>query len=124
MEVTMRESLKALYEAGARPKRFSAQVGWRRQNIRLAGKIAQQKLLLNVRSDDGSVNLNHLIMTVGYDIPAVPIIYSRIVPGTQIEFEAVPFRHVRSSDHMEDYGLRMTKLIDARQNVEEHGGSI
>ena len=114
--IGIREGLKRLYNQKAPPMAFQASVGWRRNNIRFGGKIAQQKLLKDIRSVDGSIVIDHLILTVGKEIPAVPIVYSRIVPNSVIEFEALPFRYTRASDHTDDYSLRMTKLLSSRSS--------
>lgn len=114
--IGIREGLKRLYDQKAPPMAFQASVGWRRNNIRFGGKIAQQKLLKDIRSVDGSIVIDHLILTVGKEIPAVPIVYSRIVPNSVIEFEALPFRYTRASDHTDDYSLRMTKLLSSRSS--------
>ena len=117
--IIIREGLKRLYDQKAPPMAFQAVVGWRRNNIRFGGRIAQQKLLKDIRSIDGLINIDHLILTVGKEIPAVPILYSRIVPNAIIEFEALPFRYTRASDHTDDYSLKMTKLLSSKQTGRE-----
>ena len=103
----MRTDLEKL---SGKPTRFRAEVGYRRNNIRFAGKVAQQRLLLNISSEDNSINIDHLVLTVGREIPAIPIVYSRIVTGAKIEFDAVPFIYVRASNKTKDYSLKITKL--------------
>jgi len=112
--ISIRDSLKRLYDQKAPPTTFQAVIGWRRNNIRFGGKIAIQKLLKDIKSSDGLINIDHLILTVGKEIPAVPIVYSRIMPNMIIEFEALPFRYTRASDHTDDYSLKMTKLISSK----------
>ena len=105
----MREHLKRLMNDP--PQVYHATVGWRSRNVRLAGKVALQKLLKNIMLGDQEV-ADHLILTVGKEIPSVPILYSRIIPGNKISFLAVPIKYERA-DGTEDYALKMLKLLSS-----------
>ena len=115
----MRADLKDRFESGGGNVRLTAKVGWRRaSNVRFAGRPGMQRLLTDIRSQDGSVNVSHLVMTVGREIPGVPIIYSRIVPGAFIEFDGKIFPYTRRSDGTSDYGIKITKLIQSTLSEE------
>ena len=106
----MREGLKSL---NGEKLTYSASVEKRRPGLRLGGKEAWQRLFKDIISSDGSVTIDHMVMTVGREIPAIPLVYSRIVPGCVIEFEAVPVEYTRHSDGSKDFCLRLTKLISS-----------
>jgi hypothetical protein len=108
----MRKDLKALFDSGGGRLELNAKVGFRRSNIKFAGKLAMQKLLLNVRNGENLIT-DHCVMTVGKEIPAVPIIYSRIMPGASIRFMAEIFQYTRKSDMSNDYGIKLVKLLEA-----------
>ena len=101
---------------GAGPIEFEAEVGFRRgNNIRFGGKPSIQKLLLNVRNKELGIDVDHIIMTVGKEIPAVPFVYSRIVPDMKIRFLAEARQYIRKSDNSVDYGLKMISLLDSHK---------
>lgn len=108
----MRNNLKVLFDTGGGLLELHATVGFRRSNIKFAGKTAMQKLLLDVRNGENLIT-DHCVMTVGREIPAVPIIYSRITTGANICFMGEIFQYTRKSDMSIDYGIRMIKLLDA-----------
>jgi hypothetical protein len=112
----MRLELKNLHEIGINNAVFDADVGFRRHGgIRFASKPSMQKLLLSVRLDDKLV-ADHLIMTVGKEIPAVPLTYSRIMPGNKIKFLGNVFKYTRKADRSTDYGIKMLQLLESKQN--------
>lgn len=111
----MRSELKKIYESGNTDQVFDANVGFRRAGgIRFASKPSLQKLLINVKLCNEIV-ADHLIMTVGREIPAVPLIYSRIMPGNEIKFLGKIFKYIRT-DKSIDYGIRMLKLLESNQS--------
>ncbi len=112
----MREKLQELYNSHIGiPIVFEADVGFRRPgNVRFASKPSMQKLLLKVRQN-GIPITDHLIMTVGKEIPAIPMVYSRIMPGMEIKFYGEIFPYTRRSDNTEDYGIKMTRLLESKQ---------
>jgi hypothetical protein len=107
-----REILENLYLSNKKQDIFSAIVGYRRSGVRLKGKPAQQKILLDVKNKEGILCSDHLIMTVGQHIPDVPLIYSRISPGSKISFlgEIVPYTR---GDKTKDYNLILKDLISS-----------
>lgn len=112
----MRLELKRLYESGISEQIFNANVGFRRSGgIRFASKPSLQKLLLKVRLQEELV-ADHLIMTVGKEIPAVPLVYSRIMPGNEIKFLGKIFKYIRKADNSTDYGIRMLQLLESKQS--------
>lgn len=112
----MREKLQEIYESGTRRAEFEAEIGFRRAgNIRFAGKPSIQKLFLNV-THSGYLVSDHLIMTVGKEIPAVPMIYSRIIPGAHIKFVGEVFPYKRSVDNTHDYSIQIMKLLESKQS--------
>lgn len=111
----MREKLQELYNKDRSPIIFEAEVGFRRSgNVRFASKPSMQRLLLNVTCNGEPVT-DHLILTVGKEIPAVPLIYSRIVPGMLIKFEGKIFPYVRKLDNTHDFSVNMVKLLESKQ---------
>lgn len=111
----MRLELKTLYENGDTEHTFDAEVGFRRTGgIRFASKPSVQKLLVGVKRNNKLV-ADHLVMTVGKEIPAVPLTYSRIMPGNKIKFIGKIFKYVRKLDGSTDYGIKMLRLLDSKQ---------
>ena len=111
----MRLELKELYENGSGNTVFDANVGFRRHGgIRFASKPSLQKLLLNVELNNRMV-ADHLVMTVGKEIPAVPLVYSRIMPGNKIKFMGAIFKYARRVDGSTDYGIKMLQLLESKQ---------
>ena len=111
----MRLELKELYENGSGNTVFDANVGFRRHGgIRFASKPSLQKLLLAVKLEDRLV-ADHLVMTVGKEIPAVPLVYSRIMPGNKIKFLGSIFKYTRRVDGSIDYGIKMLQLLESKQ---------
>ena len=111
----MRTRLKELKDGGIHQLRCTATVGQRHSSIRFGGKVSFQKMLLGIECAEHELKLNHLVMTIGKEIPAIPIVYSRIMPGTNIEFIG-EITEYRRRDGSRDYGIRMTKLISAESN--------
>ena len=94
---------------------FEAEVGFRRSgNVRFNSKPSMQRLLLNVTYDKEPVT-DHLILTVGKEIPAVPLVYSRIAPGIAIKFEGKIFPYVRKLDNTHDFSVTILKLLESKQ---------
>lgn len=111
----MREKLQELYSNGTDPIVFEAEVGFRRPgNVRFRGEPSMQKLLLKVKHN-GEIVTDHLVLTVGKEIPAVPMTYARIVPGMQIKFYGNVFPYTRRSDKTSDYSIQLVKLLESKQ---------
>ena len=108
----MRTRLKELKDEGIHQLVCKATVGQRHSSIRFGGKKSFQKMLLDIECAEHELKLNHLVMTIGTEIPAIPIVYSRIMPGNCIEFLG-EITEYRRRDGSRDYGIRMTKLISA-----------
>ena len=113
----MRTRLKELKDEGIHQLRCKASVGQRHSSIRFGGKKSLQKMLLDIECTEHKLNLSHLVMTVGKEIPAIPIIYSRIMPGNSIEFIG-EITEYRRRDGSQDFGLKMMKLISSESNHE------
>lgn len=111
----MRNDLKKVFEQNLGSIEFVADVGYRRSgNVRFAGKPSTQKLLLNVCNKELGVNVNHLVLTVGKEIPAAPLVYSRIVPGMRIKFLGKIFPYTRKLDDTSDYSIKITRLLESK----------
>ncbi len=111
----MRSDLKKVFEQNLGSIEFNAEVGYRRVgNVRFRGKPSIQKLLLNVRNKSLGIDVNHLVLTVGKEIPAAPLVYSRIVPGMQIRFIGTIFPYTRKTDDTSDYSIKITKLLESK----------
>ena len=108
----MRNRLRELKDEGIRRIVCTATVGQRHSSIRFGGKKSFQKMLLNIRNADNNLHLDHIVMTVGREIPAVPIVYSRIMPGASIEFLG-EITEYRRRDGTQDFGLKMLKLLSS-----------
>jgi len=96
---------------------FEAEVGYRRSgNVRFGGRPSIQKLLLNVRNSEHEIKIDHLVLTVGKEIPAVPNIYDRIMPGMKICFLGEIFPYVRKLDGTPDFSIKIKKLVESKKD--------
>lgn len=92
---------------------FTAKVAQRRKTVRIGGKLADQRIITDVRNLKGEPITDHLVLTIGREIPAVPITYARIVPGCNIKFEGKPQKYTRANG-TQDYTLFVKRLVESK----------
>ena len=105
----MRESLRRMHQRGGTDV-FTGSVGIRVKNFYYKGNWIPQKVITNITNTGGDIEIDHLQMAVGKEIPDDPDIYSQIYTGRTITFrgEAIPYKTL---DGRKDYTLRMLELI-------------
>ena len=105
----MRESLRRMHQIGKHDV-FTGKVGIRVKNFYYKGDWIPQKVITDIRNVTGDIEIDHLQMAVGKEIPDDPDIYSQIYTGRTITFrgEAVPYK---TMDGRKDYTLRMLELM-------------
>jgi len=105
----MRHALRTMYR-NDESDTFSAFVEHRHRNKRLHGTPVEEVTLVNVVNEWGTTRIDHLKMLIGREIPAIPLIYSRVVPRTTIRFVGRAFEYTRRNGTI-DYGLKIVKLL-------------
>ncbi len=92
---------------------FKARVTRRRKTARIGGRIVDQRVVVDVRNMNNELVTDHLVLTIGREIKPIPIVYSRIVPGCEIQFVGRASKYTRANG-TEDYTLFIEKLVDSK----------
>ncbi len=108
----MRTELRRLWKSKGR-KVFTAAVGLRISPNPL------ERVLVDIKDRDGTIYIDHLIISIGRNVAKNPETYGMLVPTAIVTFIAEATEYVRRKDGTLDYGLNIVDVLKVEKGSQE-----